>query len=199
MPHWEPGNVDLPASGVTPGTYGDATDVGQFTVDAAGRITAASNQAISGGGGGGGGSEIGYDQITTGVNIVSTTEATGTTIIACAAHTFDGAPVMCEFSCDRIVLPLQTVANTSVYVIVSLFEGATQLTRLAVFVFGCNQTSNNALQGPICGRYRFTPSAASHTYTITAMVSSTSGTPSVFAGSGGTAGEAPAFCRFTKV
>lgn len=41
-------NVDLPTSGVTAGTYGDATDVGRFTVDAEGRITAASSVAISG-------------------------------------------------------------------------------------------------------------------------------------------------------
>ncbi|SFV32080.1 beta strand repeat-containing protein [Thermoflavifilum thermophilum] len=38
---------DLPASGVTAGTYGSATSVGQFTVDAKGRITAASNVSIS--------------------------------------------------------------------------------------------------------------------------------------------------------
>jgi hypothetical protein len=39
---------------VAPGTYGDATHVGQFTVDQQGRITAAANVAVSGGGGGGG-------------------------------------------------------------------------------------------------------------------------------------------------
>lgn len=36
---------------VTPGTYGDATHVGRFTVDQQGRITAASSVLISGGGG----------------------------------------------------------------------------------------------------------------------------------------------------
>ena len=41
----------LPDSGVTPGTYGDATHVGQFTVDVHGVVTAASNVAVSGGGG----------------------------------------------------------------------------------------------------------------------------------------------------
>lgn len=43
---------DLPTSGVSAGTYGDATHVGQFTVDAHGVITAANDIAISGGGGG---------------------------------------------------------------------------------------------------------------------------------------------------
>jgi hypothetical protein len=41
----------LTTTGVTAGTYGDATHVGQFTVDSKGRIIAASDVAISGGGG----------------------------------------------------------------------------------------------------------------------------------------------------
>ena len=45
--------ADLTDTGVTAGTYGDATHVGQFTVDHWGRITAASNVAITGGGSGG--------------------------------------------------------------------------------------------------------------------------------------------------
>jgi hypothetical protein len=45
--------IALADTAVTPGTYGDASHVGQFTVDQKGRITAASNIAISGGGGGG--------------------------------------------------------------------------------------------------------------------------------------------------
>lgn len=39
--------VALPATGVTAGSYGSATQVGQFTVDAKGRITAAANVSIT--------------------------------------------------------------------------------------------------------------------------------------------------------
>lgn len=46
-------NLKIADTAVTPGTYGDATHVGQFTVDQQGRITAATDVAISGGGGGG--------------------------------------------------------------------------------------------------------------------------------------------------
>lgn len=42
-------SVDMPTTGVTAGSYGDSGNVGQFTVDAEGRLTAAANVAISGG------------------------------------------------------------------------------------------------------------------------------------------------------
>lgn len=44
--------LTLANSGVTAATYGDSTHVAQITVDAKGRVTAASNVLISGGGGG---------------------------------------------------------------------------------------------------------------------------------------------------
>lgn len=43
--------LTLANTAVTPGTYGDGTHVAQVTVDAKGRVTAASNVAVSGGGG----------------------------------------------------------------------------------------------------------------------------------------------------
>lgn len=43
--------LTLANTAVTPGTYGDATHVAQFTVDAKGRLTFAQDVAISGGGG----------------------------------------------------------------------------------------------------------------------------------------------------
>jgi hypothetical protein len=51
--------IFLNYSGVTPGTYGDATHVFQGTVDSFGRITTATSVPITGGGGGGGVSSVG--------------------------------------------------------------------------------------------------------------------------------------------
>ena len=53
----------LEATGVAQGTYGSATEVGKFTVDATGRITGATSVAISGGGGGGGYPLFKHDEI----------------------------------------------------------------------------------------------------------------------------------------
>lgn len=52
---------------VTPGTYGDATNVAQVTIDAKGHVTAAANVAISGGGGGAAWALAGTGQTATGV------------------------------------------------------------------------------------------------------------------------------------
>ena len=58
----------LETTGVTNGTYGSSTTVGQFTVDATGRITAATNVSISGGGGGGGYPLFKHDEAPTTTN-----------------------------------------------------------------------------------------------------------------------------------
>lgn len=48
------GPTELASTAVTPGTYGDASNVPQITVDADGRVTSATQVAVSGGGGTGG-------------------------------------------------------------------------------------------------------------------------------------------------
>jgi hypothetical protein len=138
------------------------------------------------------GQEIGYVQITASVNIVSTTEATGTTIITCAAHIFDGGPVLVEFFSGGITAP--SPANS--FLSVSLFEGGTQITEL-LSLRAAPLTGSSFV--PCIGKYRFTPTAGSHTYTITAYTSSTTGTPAVSSGAGGTATPNPTYVRFTKV
>lgn len=139
------------------------------------------------------GFEISYTQITGNVNVASTTEATGTTIISPGAITFDGTLVLVHLFCFAVQVDTSAAGDA---VVLSLFEGATQITRMAradtvITTAGTNYNVN--------AFYHFTPTAASHTYTITAFATSTTGTPKVIAGSGGTGGSAPSFVRFTKV
>ena len=137
------------------------------------------------------GFEIGYDQITAPVIVASTTEATGTTVITCAAHTFDGSPVIATFSAPF----LQNGSAASNAVTVSLFESATQIGRFTIASFGVA----NQLVVPCVSLLRFTPTAASHTYTVTAFTANATGNPTVGAGASGTGAYIPAFIRFTKV
>jgi hypothetical protein len=152
---------------------------------------------ISGGSGGAGssqGTEIGYDQITSNVNVTGTVHGTETTIITAAAHTFDGSPVLFQFFSPAVQTPTAALGTVTF----DLYEGVTQIACLGI-VF--TQAAGASLELPISFFYRFTPSAASHTYLVSAYASATTGTPFVGAGNGGTTAAAypPAFMRFTKV
>jgi len=140
------------------------------------------------------GFEIGYDQVTASVTVASTTEATGTTVITCAAHTFDGAAVLATFFTPEVLVGNQT----DNIVAVSLFEGATQIGRLAQWQGPTTVAPNQ--QWPGIGMLRFTPTAASHTYTVTVFAASVAGTaPVLRAAASGTGTQVPMFIRFTKV
>lgn len=134
------------------------------------------------------GTEIGYDQITAPVTVASTTEATGTLIIPGSAHAFDGAKVYAEFYCPRVI------GGTNGYTVtISLFEGSTQIFRMAVV--GGAAVASGGFQTPVCISVPFTPSAGNHTYKITAHCPESA---QIYCGVGGTATDAPAYLKFTK-
>lgn len=137
------------------------------------------------------GYEIGYDQITSVVNITSTTESAGTLVIQCGAHTFDGGAVICEFFAAQANTP--SVAGD--VLVVSLFESTVEIGIICTLV----DSGAAGMYTPLIGKLRFTPSAAAHTYKVTAYVTATTGTPAITAGAGGTGTQVPAYCRFTKV
>jgi hypothetical protein len=148
---------------------------------------------ISTDGGNPSGFELNYTQITSNANVTDTSEATATALISPGAITFDGEPVIVEFFCAAVVTDTAAAGD---FVTVTLFEGATQITRLA-------QTKTVVVTAPdvvpVYAAFRFTPTAAAHTYKLCAFASSATGTPTLSAGSGGTNGFPPAFIRFTKV
>lgn len=135
------------------------------------------------------GSELAYNQITANAAISANTEGTANTVVTASAVTFDGGPVVVEFFTSRA--DLQNTVGTALVVL--LQEGATVLGRLALAL----ATTTNSTAMPIMARYRFTPTAGVHTYSITAY--STSGAATIEAASGGSGAQVPAYIRITKV
>lgn len=125
---------------------------------------------------------------TTNLVTASTTESAGTTVITAPAFTANGTDVYeIEFFCAGVAVP------PSASVFVSVFEGATQIGRIAVIG---NPDSVASLTIPVKGKYRLTPTAASHTYVVTAHHATSAATFNC--GSGGTAAYLPAYFRITK-
>jgi hypothetical protein len=137
------------------------------------------------------GYEFGYDQITANVPVSGgvETSAGATSVIAAAAHTFDGSLVVAKFSSYTIT----TFAAVGALVVLCLFEGATEIGRFGIV------TSGAAAGGasPFSQEVRFTPTAGSHTYTVYAF--QVGGNGQIQAGVGGPGLAAPAFLRVTKV
>jgi hypothetical protein len=131
--------------------------------------------------------EFGYDQITAAsTSITSTTPSSGTTVISAAAHVFDGAPVIAQFYCPQV-----QVASAAGFMVIQLYEGVTAIGLLGV----SSGTGTNYFPGK--EELRFTPTSASHTYTVTAYVNANSGTNAINSGAAGTS-IVPSFIRFTK-
>lgn len=190
------GKVYVCTAAGTPGTWVQAGGGSTLTIGAVEALFTAAGKILQGTGSGTGAEvfppayEFGHDAQASTVNIASTTEATGTTIIAGSAHTFDGGLVMAHFWAPSVY----TGTAPSTYVIVSIFEGSTEIVAFgAVYISTTVSTggvTSQGIQSPYQGWLRFTPSAGSHTYKITAMASSLTGTPAVAGG---------CFLRFTKV
>jgi hypothetical protein len=196
-----PGTWTNTANSSTAGVTTWNTRAGAVTLAAADveALFTASGQVFQGTGSGTGtlknppGFEISYTALTSTVNVTSLTEASGTTLISPGAITFDGGAVMCE------LFGLFTTPNgLTCTVRASLFEGSTQIARLCTIFVG-SSSGNNQIIANLMGSLRFTPSVGSHTYTVTGATNSTTGTPAFGGTAGGTAGDPPAYLRFTKV
>lgn len=138
------------------------------------------------------GHEIGYNQITSPVGITGLSSASPTSVIAGSAYTFDGSPVIADFYSPEVTSPSLAAGDITV---IGLFEGSTLLAEMG---FMRCPSAGNAGGATVKGSFRFTPSAGSHTYSVSAWVTNVTGSPSILAGNG-TAGAAPAYLRFTKV
>lgn len=135
------------------------------------------------------GYEFDYVQKTTNTSITGTS-GSETTVVTGAAVTYDGSTiVMVEFYA-AFAAPDSTASRS---LTVGLFESTTEIARLC---YAEAAVTTQPDYKPFYGRYRFTPTNASHTYNIKAWVSA--GTGLVGGGAGGAAA-APCFMRITKV
>jgi len=137
------------------------------------------------------GYEIGYDQITASVNVASTTEGTPTAIITGTAHTYENVGYLFHFFTPELVAPSTTGGTVTVL----LMQDGASIGRIAVVQ---NDITGGQTGVPVVGERKFTPSAASHTFSVSAFCSVTTGTPSVQAGAAGSGIIVPAFLRVTK-
>lgn len=135
------------------------------------------------------GHEFDYAQTTSIVPITATTLGTVDTVITGNAVAYDGStPVMVEFFCPDA----QTPAGAGQYMVMYLFDGASDIGMIA-FLYSGNAVNRN----PIIGKFRITPSASTHTYSIKAYVSAGSGYFNC--GAAGSDTRVPGFLRITKV
>lgn len=167
-------NIDLPTTGVVAGTYGDALDVAQITVDAEGRATTVANVPIASGAGGGF-VQVSKVQLTTGdqtTTSTSFTDVTGlTTTITTGAH--------------RCLVILSCVAVNSASQINTAIDLAIDGTRQGqTYGLAIAQGAQPGAAPNMQGGFTYLTSAlsaASHTFKIQFRTDNAGGTAKIFA------------------
>lgn len=158
--------IDLANTSVTAGTYGSNTQVAQITIDAQGRITSASNVAISGGGGGGSGGNVvtAIATITSGTEIgwsnnsaaILSWENNSSQIIAWANNiynvTANNATILvnCAVEAFTTLLPSAASLTGQQYKIKKIDNSANAVTVSTT----SSQTIDNALTYPLSTQYQ---------------------------------------------
>ena len=134
--------------------------------------------------------EVDYVEFTSNVNVTATVEASADTIVSAGAVAFDGSIIaVVEFFTPAARPAASAAASIKYY----LYDGASSIGLIA-------QQFSAAASSSIfeCyGTRRLTPSNASHTYSIRAIVST--GTGVVVAGAGGSGNYVPGFIRISKL
>lgn len=141
--------------------------------------------------GSGGTLELGYDQITAPVNVVSTVEGAPTAIIAGTSRTYENRPYLFHFF-TPLFTPPSTTGGTARCL---LMQDGSSVGRIA---YAVNDVTGGQGIVSVDGFLRFTPSAGAHTFGISAYAGVTTGTPSIGAGAGGSGVDVPAFLRAAR-
>ncbi len=157
--------INLANTSVTAGTYGSNTQVAQITIDAQGRVTSASNVAITGGGGGSGGNVVtAIATITSGTEIgwsnnsaaILSWENNSSQIIAWAnaqyAVSANNATILINHPSAPfgVVLPTAASLTGQQYKIKKIDSSANAVTVSTT----SSQTIDNALTYPLSSQYQ---------------------------------------------
>ena len=135
--------------------------------------------------------EFAYAQVTSNTVVLVAVEASAQTLFSLPATGFDGGLVWIEFGCP-FANPSGGVGASSV--VVSLWEGASEIGRLAVIE---NDTATAGEAVSLIGKIRLTPTAASHTYTVKANAVGVQWT--LWAGNGSGTNNPVMFAAATKI
>lgn len=163
----------LKDTAVTPGTYGDATHVGQFTVNSKGQITNASNVSI---GGALPGSQLDYVQRTTNVTINSTTPIA---ILTGSSVAYSGTQTIMIYVYTPSLVPPN---STTPHMYIALYEDGTQI---GVIMDSVNNLNTVPIATPGYAGFKRTPAAGNHTYSVRGYLSTGTTAGSFGAGAGG--------------
>ena len=136
------------------------------------------------------GFEVDYVQKTSNTTVTATSEATATTIVTGNAITYDGSTVVViEFYCASFSVAASTDA------VIELYDGASS----AGFFGELNNGTTGAIAIPSYCRFRLTPSAAAHTYSIRGWKAAGTGAVIAQAGAGSSGVYMPCYIRQTRV
>lgn len=133
--------------------------------------------------------ELGYSQITSNVGVSGTTAGSPTVIVSDLTFVSDGGPLLIEFSAPYAAL---TTSGTGSVTFGFWIDGAQYSQPSGVY-----EGQTGTISVPVHAKQRVTLSAGSHTVRVVAYRSGTAAT--VYAGSGTTGADAPAFLRVSKI
>jgi hypothetical protein len=135
--------------------------------------------------------DIAYVEFTSAVNVTGTTEVSSAQlVVSSGAITFDGAAVWVEFFCPFYACPALAAGQLNVHI----WNDSTEVGRL--WTAEAESSLVRTQPGGVFRR-KITPTAASHTITVRAHVST--GTGVIGAGTGTTTNYEPGYIRITRL
>lgn len=141
--------------------------------------------------GGDAGRELDYVEFTANVTPTATTEGAADVVVTGSAVTYNGSTIiLIEFFANNARAAIDAAGRSMTF---WLYDGSSSIGQIGLTSTPANNIANNPIH---CVR-RIIPSAGSHTYSVRASVSGSSGL--IGAGAGGAGNASPGWIRITRV